>query len=237
MKKIKNKKGAAHVEMMVSFVIFIGFLIFFIIIFKPLKIFSVNTSSLDLTEAKIIDYVSSPLTISSITLNSSFVPDKTCFHVPFNLSNKVIFRDENSNTVEANKDEDYIYFNYISGNRFYRVYSSEELVEKNIADVSGCEDIDEVNYTIGVTRTDKKISENELESFFNEYSSEYSQLKKNLNLANNFNIIIRDGSEVVYKGERTKPAGIDIIAKDISIEILDSNAELKPAIMNIQTWD
>ena len=231
--KRRRKKGAIHVEMVISFVIFISFVVFLLILFNPLKKFSKSTSSLDITKAKIIDYVSTDLSISSLTLKDlTSSPD--CFYLDSFLPDKVIIKNENLEIVEATKDEDYIYFKYTG--KFYKIYSSEELEEREF-DIGDCEELAEANYIIGVTRTHEEASYSKFISLKEEYNDNYQQLKQDLGLKNDFNIIVRDSSGIIIKAEKYKPKAIEIMAEDISIQILDEEANLNPAVMNIQVWE
>ncbi len=237
MKTYKEKKAIAHIEIIISFVIFISFITFMLIIFKPLKIVSVDTASLDVAESKIIHHISGDLTLSSLILNSSFASaEGSCLYVYFSLPNKVIIKDENMNIINSNKSGNNLYLKYSIGKRFYRIYSSEELEEKNF-NTTGCYKLNESNYTIGITRNYKKIAYSKIAEMDNNYSDNYESLKKALNLINDFTFIVRDDSGVIFEGKKSKPKGINILAKDISIEILDKNASLKPAILNLQVWE
>jgi len=231
--KIKNKKGAAHVEMIISFVIFISFLAFILIVFRPFKIFSKSTSALDITETEIIDYVSVNLSVSSLKINSSVSTGKSCFFVDLARENPIIIKDENGR-IRAKRQDNKIYFE--NSGYFYKLYSSEELIENDI-NTADCENLEEGNYTLGVIKFYKKISYSELVSFNESYYNNYEQLKENLGLRNDFNMIIGNNSGILFECSRYKPSGIEIMAKETSIEILDSNADLSPAILNIQVWD
>ncbi len=232
----KGKKGVAHVEMIISFVIFISFITFMMIVFKPFKTASVDTSTLDATESGIADYLSANFSVSSLILNSSFSTAGNCIYAYFPLPEKAVVKDENAGIVNANKSGGYLYLRYSSGKRFYRIYSSEELEEKNF-DTAGCYRLNSSDYTIGVTREYKKISYSNLIKLNETYNNDYSNLKKNLSLVNDFTFVARDDSGVIFEGKKNKPQGVNIIAKDIPIEILDKNAGLNPAILNIQVWE
>lgn len=231
-----SKRSQGHVEMIISFVIFISFIIFLIIVFKPARIAAADTSALDITESKILKYFSTNLTVSSITLNSSFsTAVGSCIYTEFPLSSSIIIKSEDTSIVNAKRENDNIYFEY-NGQRFYRIYSSIELEEKNI-DISSCQKLNGGNYTIGVTKVQEKTSFSKLIKFNYSYYNDYSNLKKNLSLINDFTFVIRDSSGNIFEGNRYKPSGLNIIAKDIPIEILDSNASLTQAILNLQVWD
>lgn len=230
----KEKKGTSHIEIIISFIIFVSFVIFMMIIFNPFKAISVNTSILNVAELKIVNYASSNLTLSSMILNSSFNSNVNCIYASFPLSNELVVKDENGEIVNASRATDNIYLKY-AGERVYRIYSSEELEEKNF-DTSGCYELDESNYTIGITRNYKRISYSNLAKLNEDYNNNYEQLKQTLNLKNDFTFIVRDNSIVLFEGRRYKPRGINLIAKDIPIEILDKNATLKQAILNLLVW-
>ncbi len=230
----KEKKGTSHVEVIMSFIIFISFITFMMIIFNPFKAISANTSVLSVAESKIVNYVYSNLTVSSVILNSSFNSNAGCIYARFPSLNKIVVKDTNGEIVNANRTTDDVYLEY-AGERVYRIYSSEELEEKNFV-VSGCYKLDESNYTIGITRNYKRISYSNLVKLNEDYNNNYEQLKKNLNLTNDFTFVIREGSVVMFEGSRYKPRGINLIAKDIPIEILDKNATLNNAILNLLVW-
>lgn len=233
---IRTKKGAAHVEMMISFIIFISFVTFMMVIFKPSRIVAADTSALDITESKIIEHVSVNLTVSSLILNSNFSTNVgNCTYAKFSLPSNITIKSENMSIVDAKRDSENIYFKY-NGQRFYRVYSSEELEEKSF-DTAGCQKLNESNYTIGVTRMQKKVAYSNLIKLNESYYNDYENLKKNLSLINDFTFIVRDSSRTIFEGNKYKPKGVNIIAKDIQIEILDKNASLSRAILNLQVWD
>ncbi len=234
---IKIKKGIGHVEVIISFLIFISFVMFLLIFFNPIKSFSKNTSYLDIAEAKILEYASTDLTVSSLKLDSMPAPGMgICFYLDFSLPEKIIVKDESSVITPATRTAGEIYFEH-TWKKFYKIYSSDELEEKTI-NTAGCQKLDESNYTRGVTNVYKKAAYSNLAILNNSYNNNYDQLKKDLNLKADFNIVVKDTSgNVIFKGENYKPEAIEVMARDIPIEILDKDANLIPAIMNLQVWD
>lgn len=231
----RNKRGAGHVDVIVSFVIFTSFIIFLLIYLNPLKNLR-NITDLDITKNKILDYISVEFSVTSLTLNSSFMETAIvgdCFYFSSSLPDKIIIEDESLNAVEGIKTDGRVYFKY-TGERFYRIYSSEELEERAL-DITSCTELEESDYTLGVARVYKKVSSSKLNDFFSNYNENYGQLKKNLGLINNFNVIVETETET-FKAEKYKPE-TEIMARTLSIEILDENAGLKPAIINIRVWD
>ena len=238
--KMKRKKGATHVEMIISFVIFLSFLIFILVAFSPLKIFSKSSTNLDITKEIILESVSVNLSTFSLKINSTTYSDITegCVNADFDSSlvqGKWIMKEQGGEIVSATIENDNLYFD--KSGMFYKLHSSEELQER-AAGTSGCYNLDKENYTLGVERTYNKISLIKLNQFFIDYNSDYEQIRDNLSLRNDFNVFILNSSGVVehFKAEVNKPEGVEVQAVNIPIEILDENLTLNPYIMNIQVW-
>ncbi len=234
-----NKKGATHVEMIISFAIFISFIIFILLIFSPLKIFSRNPTSLEISKARILEEVSTNLSVFSLTINlSAYDISANCFEADFNSSlihGQLIMRDESENLINATIGTDKLYFE--NSGIFYRIYFSEEL-EERVQDTTNCEFLSDENYTLGVERIYKKVSLTKLTQFFEDYKN-YEQFRDGLGLKNNFNVFILNSSRGVidgFKAEISKPEAVEVIAAEFPIEILDENLTLTPSIMNIQVW-
>lgn len=271
-KRGKLKKGSAHIEVILSFVIFISFLVFLLIMFRPLKLFSSSSSILDVTKTKILDYVSTDLSVISLYLNISSSLGK-CIVLKEDLElpgKNIIVKDEDGNIIRGDTEggSGKVRLNY-TGKSFYRVYSSEELKERGVSPTGGCGNIDKIlsgepggrpggsmpgrggpggggggggsgDYAIGLATTSKKVALSKLNAFFNNYTQNYQVFKSSLGLTSNFNVRILNNSKQVinnFTAEIYKPSSIEIMAKDILIEILDENATITPAIMNLQVWE
>jgi len=237
----KGKKGTTHVEMIISFVIFISFLVFVLLIFSPLKIFSKSSTNLEITKNIILDYISVNLSVFSLKINSSEYASITenCLNADFDSSlihGELIMKDQAGTLINATIENNNLYFD--NSGMFYRIYSSDEFEERT-AGTAGCHQLDKENYTLGVERVYKKVSLTKLNQFFTEYNSDYEQLRNSLSLKNNFNVFVLNNSGGVISGfeaEISKPEGVEVMAVNTPIEILDKNTTLNPAIMNIQVW-
>lgn len=250
---IKEKKGLSHVEMVISFAIFISFVVFMLVFFKPLKIPSRSSTLLETTEAKILENVSTELNVFSVKITNPSVPPPTCFSLASSINKNIIVKDGNEERVNAKHDNTNVYFakSAAAAEQFYRVYYSDEFVE-SVFDASTCNALQNTDnlaqnyYVLGVTRAYKKVSLAKLKAFFDEYNdnNKYAQLKINLGLGNNFNVYVRDSKGNIiqddtnkeFKGENYKPSGVEIMAKEIPIEILNEKGEIMPAVMNIQVF-
>jgi len=250
MKKI-NKKAVSHVEMIISFVIFIGFVSFLLIVFNPLKIASPSNSYLDLTEEKILKYASVDLTVISLNVDFDSTNVQDCFYINAikNVDGNLIVKNRENVKIDSSWDKQNLKINIEKSGDFYRLYFSNEFEKEK--ELESCDSIINLNYKLGVARAYKITSDKELSKLFRQYKSNeegdnYITLKEELGLENDFNIMIRGSSgEIIasssekslqFIGERYKPTGINIRARDIPINILNSTGDIIPAIMNIQVW-
>src|SRR3989338_7005978 len=133
----KSKKGvSSHVEIMISFIIFISFVVFILMMFRPVKLFSKISTSLDMAESGILEYVSTNLSVTSLILN--FTPGVgdvpkvgDCLYFNFSVK-QVIIKDEDGNTTNSNsRGNKEIYFN-ATEKKFYKIYSEKNLVERKV---------------------------------------------------------------------------------------------------------
>lgn len=233
---IKIKKGAAHIDVIISFIIFLTFVVFILVFFNPLKKYSASTAPLDAAEAVIIKATSIDVTTVSLSLNTSstIIPGiGGCASIQLPLANPIAVIDENGDSTNADRSGNRVNFVRSFG-KFFKIYSSEELVENTIT--APCNSLTANDYTLGIQKTEKKIAYSKLLALNYSYSNDYAQLKEDLNLTNNFNVGVRIGSEYLFKTDIYKPKNVEAMARDVSIEILDENGNLIPAMMNIQTW-
>jgi len=239
---IKTKKGiSSHLEVILSFIIFISFIMFIFFMFRPLKIFPRSESNLKVVSSKIIESIETDLAIVSLGLDHTFGSADYCMKIQYNLddagSSKIIIKNKSNHMTPA-KSQGNRKFRFLGTNSsFYRLYSSDELRGNNLPD-AGCVDLAEDDYTIGLARFYKKVSEKAINQFFIDYETKYSALRADLGIESHFNILLLDGSgEVLERHEKTSPQSAEVTAKNIPIEILNETADLKAYLLNIQVWD
>ena len=245
---MENKKRASgHIEVMISFVIFIGLIVFLFIMLNPLKIFSASKSMLDTTTNKVIENVSTELTSSSVKVTSlpeGSMEDCLTISLKSKAEEELIVKNETGGEVESAKGTETLSFKYDGSNRFYRISLSENIFPTKLLVGSSCATLEPTDYQLGITRTRDIISSEKLKTFTEEYTEDYDALKTSLGLENNFNFIIFKGDGSIFevdgtkiRGQENPPGGINVLAKDVVIEILNKSADIIPAIMNIRAWE
>ena len=243
MKKLrKNKKALSHVEVMISFVIFVGFVVFLLIMLNPLKSKNLNYSYLDETEKAIIENLTTKISVFSVKLNIEIPTDSaiTYLKLPESFDGNLIMKDEANVLKQAENLEESIILEEYS-NDFNILFLSEELIETEITDKTEKMILEKGDYTLGVEKEYNMLSLSKINDLKLMYDEHYNELKKDFGLENDFNIIIKDingylGGDIEIK--RDVPLMGDVLVREIPIEILDiKNANFESVILNIQVWD
>jgi hypothetical protein len=221
------KKAISHIEIILSFVIFVGFLIVILAIFNPFKAADGSRTSLDILERGIKNYANVEVASVTIKLN---VLENGCFYFDSNLSN-IVVRDKNNNFAEGYYNDGKIYI--LGEDDFYHIYSSEEFSERTFS--GSCHEI--FDYKLGIAENYNFISNVSLINFVKEYNQEYEKLKNKIGMTNDFSFNIQEtGGDMLLSVSKTIPKNVRVIARDIPIQIVYSTGEFKTAILNIRTW-
>jgi len=246
---MRSKKAAAgHVEIIISFLIFITFVVFLLVFVNPIEKNKDKEYYLEMTEKALMEYLEVDMTLFSIGINQQALLDAlavgSCVCIDYDYPSKVIGRDENEDLVPARTIGSYICIqpDAASPKRFYKLYFSGEFTE-NPGVCTGSSDpiINEPDYTLGVINQYKKVSNQRVNALNAAYATDasYETFRTDtLKLNNYFNVEIKTtAGEVLASGKILDPKESDILAKDIPIEIIKADGEIIPAIMNIQVWD
>ena len=246
MKKMKNKRGS-HVGMIISFVIFITFIVFLYSVVKP----AINTGEdkktiLSAIETQILNNISANFTSASVQLNSQTNPHQNCITLVNFLSFSQFFTPNIILQNSLNQVEN-TYSNYGSGladimiNRkstndlFFKVYYSKEFSQLGSTTTS-CASLSD--YSIGSVTTDNYVFQKEVTRFMNYYNaSTYQQLKDYLKLPGGnefgFGFIKSDGTSISVG---TPPTSAQVFVDNVPVQYVDSNANILSGFINIKVW-
>ncbi|GBE20178.1 MAG TPA: hypothetical protein ENG87_04395 [Candidatus Pacearchaeota archaeon] len=230
--KINNKKGS-HVGVILSFVLFITFLIFIYTLIEPTIVVQKDKQYLlNYIEGEILKRVSENLTSVIVSANSS--------HVGFNCLeiNKTrlgldgldyIVKDENNIIVNSSSAGEFtrIYWP-VRSKVFFKIYYSNETFSDSIMENTLCD-----NATIRSVRTDKYVSRSKMVNLIDNYADFESSL--NLPSGNYFSYSFEytNGTKI-ETGE--KNVSTSVYAKEKPVQYLDSEANLNKGIINIRVW-
>lgn len=244
MKILKDKK-AGHVGMILSFVVFITFLVFLFSITEPVT--RVERSKQDLLhylQIELINEFEEDMTTSTIGINETTV-ESSMNCIEFDVVEGV----ENLNAVvkstnlldheRVNNNESIIIDR--EGEYFFKVYYSKEFSNTEKTDVcsgSTPEALEEgTGYNRGLVRTEEHIFESKILYMIENFESNYTEIKDTLNIApgNEFGFAFINASDDEISTPE-KNVSANIYVEQVPIQYIDSEANIKPGFLNIRVW-
>lgn len=238
-----KKRGAGHVEIVISYLLFIGFIIFIFYFFNPIKTSKLSESSLPL----VFEEISNNITIVMKTYSVKIIGNplaNVSVDLGMNLDDKEV-RVENysdaSQSFVSTKSGNRVTFNP-GGEIFVLIRVSESVRASEAMAAPGPEGFMPAlptptgDYEISYVGTREVYSEKKAEALKGEYYSNYPGLKDNLNIQNNdfaFNLTFEDGS---LGAARFVPVGIEVYSDYKRREVLRDDGSLAFADLNVKVW-
>jgi len=238
--RTKEKNAQSHIEMILSFVIFIGFLLTIFIFINPIRQNTVTTSVIDSVQEKIFANVSMPYATISLVINPP-IPSG-CFNISNNLrlSENIVVRDSTNTRTPASLSSGPGGTISIrsTGDSFYRIYSSSNFDSALVSD--GCVELPTTNYSFGVLDVGKDIFYDNLVELNNLYMTDYENLKLALAIPsdfefaayhlNNRTVLLND----TLSKHRTRPG--NVLSRDIPLKAIKNDASKIDILLNIRVW-
>ena len=239
---MKSKLGAGHVEVILSFIIFVGFLIFLFFIFNPFDL-TRDSSLVDSIFLNLEEDLFATLTEFSINLNEA---PNGCFSITnlddFNCQApaQISVRDENGERKDANFNPNTINIAHTAENKFYTIVCSEDI--ESFWSPQGCTLVPDGDYSLGIISEKTVWSMVKLEQFKNDYeTSDEEVMEKYVPVGNDFGIRLWDLEDnlqqedpLISAGE--VPEGIRVDAKTVPIDVLETNGLISKRTLTILTW-
>jgi hypothetical protein len=210
-RKSWNSRSQAHVEMMISFVIFLGALILIFLFLSPFAKTKTVDNSINEVQKIILNKISSDIGKLSVIVNSS----SDCYDVPAEYGTGFI------EAPDANPRRYNLYFNL------------------NGAGLKSCLTSTGRNFSLGVYSTENLVVYDNAVGLTNNYNSDYKELKNSLGITKDFSFSFRelDGSAINQISVlKNISQGIEVSSNDIPVRVINSSAAIKNLILNIRVW-
>ena len=240
-----NKRGT-HVGFVFSFMIFIFFLISLYVILEP-KIKSEKSKEfiLDYLENVLTKEASSKLTIAVISINSNLInptnplDKKTCVNIEHpkeDLGLNSVVKDKNNNIIDSKSSSSYLTISH-QDKTFFKIYYSKELFNEQTTAETDCNYLKkETDYSADTVKNEY-IFETKISEIKGRYETDYEGLKDDLKMPNGeFSFSLKDNNEKNIISTPEKQTTADIYVKEIPIQYVDKDANIKSGIMNIKVW-
>ncbi len=244
MEKRGNNRGS-HVGMILSFVIFITFIIFLYTILRP----AVNITGADkksimsYLEKSLIENVSANFTSASVEINNSKNPAGTCvkllnFLLTTDMSPPTLIVKNETGGIQASNQD---LFNLViiraeRNNRFFKIYYSSEFKRINVTEAA-CAVLTDKEYKMGLVKTEETIFERKLYNIIDDYRNDYERLRGELKTppGSEFGIIFTQSNGTKIEVGNT-PKSASVYAEEIPVQYIDDYANTHSGYLGIKIW-
>ena len=212
-----KKGGFGHVEAILSFVIFIGFIVFAFVFFSPFESNRTLTSSLDYAWREVAD--ASNMDLESYSVYITAVSSAVAIAIsgaPAGVNAAV--EDGNGNAVASYTDLSGVHFHKPLNNYFVRIKFGEDFVQGNpiIGTLLSVSD-----FSVSSSEIMKVLSEKKLLDLKSSYYSDYSALKTTFNLPNrvDFGFAVKL-SDIEITASREIPENVEVLSRSDRVAVV-----------------
>ena len=232
-----GKKGAAHFEMIFSFVFFVGFVFFLFMVLKPQDTSTLSGSVI----AGLYDSFEEEVhtNLSNMFLKAEYAGMKDCFVIElpgrifrYALTDSYVtdlagtYAD--SELTDASGD---LEVKNISS--FFRVAISPEFVDDKIGDCGVLDD-----YELGQPLDRRVVSYRALQNMTDRYLTDYEGLRSDLKVPAvfDFAIVAESLSDIFMEPHLGIPTSVEVMAQDYVVEVLDEDGKLSNERFTLKIW-
>jgi hypothetical protein len=242
----RGDKRGSHVGVVISFAIFVTFIIFIYAIAQPgFNKEQKEESLMAYLEKTLIENSSDYLTI--MTLNVSTNTGKECIQLDgfmnnFDFDNNLVVRNQEGDFAEsavAINKEDLRITRDDNLDKFFKVYYSENFDYVGHGSDWDCEKLSEgaAGYSLGVTKNETYVFEEKIYTLLERYDGWYDDFKDRLGIPRNFEF----GFGLVYSnGSVVETENIDlskdIYVKEVPIQYVSTQGKIESGFLKLKTW-
>ena len=228
----KEEKRGSHVEVIISFIIFVTFVVFLLSILIPTVTTNKDKENTFAdVELKVMDKVSSNLTSITVNLDNG----GNCFDIAGlignnGIENNLVVKDNSGTNVESYADGDSLEIHPASSSdTFFKIYYSKEFDE--VGTGSGCSD---VGYTLGLTKTEKYVFEKKVINLVNANHEDLEvEFKIPESIEFGYGIILSNGTIIeTDDGELST----NVYIKNTPIEYIDMDGNMQEGYLVTKVW-
>jgi hypothetical protein len=214
---LKSKHAQGHVEMILSTIFFLGFLMFILIYMNPFTVIKKDIS-IDPIRNAILNEIQSDIGILSVIVNS---PDDC-----YDLSEINLIYGDNFTEGE------------VFDRKFTIYYGS--FFDPNIVGEGSITCLSRPNrdFTFGGYIEDEIIVYEKVQNFKKSYESNYESLKNSLNIGDfEFKFKDFDNKEIAELSVKGSiPENVNVFSRENPVRVMDKNAEIHEYIFEIKVW-
>ncbi len=236
---MQDKKAASHIEMVVSFAMFALFVFFLLIYLNPIRNQNISDVLLDSVQKSMEK--NATIQLIELPLNLKIGVD-FCFSLtnPFNTtdSRNILVKDYTGKVLKFSLSGEQV--NVEKSGNFYYLYFADAIFSTQLLEAIQCTQLNISDYNYAASRTYDIFFLPRMQGIKNVYATDYNKLREDFNfpLGYDFAINVTDSAtkQGILSMSTKKPEGVEIIARDLPIEILYDDGRMVQAVMNMQVW-
>ena len=234
---LDKKKAQGHIELILSFVIFAGFIFFMLIFINPVRYLNTDYSSLDDVQEIITENSSMIYKSISLILSSNF--EGSCFSVDdLDAGESILVKDMSENVRDAKIESNKIYIEATNNERYYKLYFSSAF-NNYTGSLIGCTSLAKQNYTFGALNIQSSVLFERLIDLNNAYVGDYDGLKKGLKINKDFDFYVLDEYRVGLINDSLTAHKVfprEMFVREVPLSVVDMDAETKNVVLGIRVW-
>ena len=247
-----NKRGT-HIAVMISFAIFIAFVVFLIIFLEPqLRIQKARQSYLDYLKIALERMFIGEMIV--LTLNLTESEGRDCISLKDSVASVTAHRTDSTHLIFKNETNGILDYRF-TGNDFWvktgvsnrgilKIYYSEKLNTTYCSGtpsecgINGCTPI---SYNITMIRISNETFEPKIEEVVEWYNDDYEDLKNNLQIPPGmnfeFSFDFEDNEGNIVAASQPIPVDRDVYVQENPILYIDEWGNLKPGNLILKVWE
>ncbi len=237
-------KRGSHVEMMISFSIFILFIMtIFIIIAPSLKGKSDKTAVINSLSQKLIENSSSNITATLVKVEAGYTPPlgESCITISgggWASGESVVAREITGERTASSFSYPHISIAW-TGNRFFKIFSSNESFEAVTLDSSTCSSpLEGSNFNVKSIKTERYVFESGIKNLKTSYDSSYEDLKAYLNFPpeQDFGFVFINSNGVISVNADKNTTSKEVYSVEKPIIYVDNESVISSGILRLKVW-
>jgi len=226
-----EKKGASHVEIILSFVLFISTVTLALYIFNPLTLSSPIQSSISFVTTELTGNISLDVTTYAIKITPGA---QTSLGVEISESPSLKARVEtySGSKLPYSRSSNIISFNR-QGNDLVLIKFSEDFIEDNSISL---QQLNQSAYEIISSVTENLVSEKRAIELSNAYIKDYASLKKYLKITSDFSFSLTFSPSDKIIAEKQIPSNIPVLSDIKRKQIIRSSGNTAFADLGLKIW-
>lgn len=234
-----NKKGS-HVAVVVSFVIFITFIMFLYALTRgSFNEKEEEDSLIEYLKTKLIEETSASLrtvTVSVVGSGGACI-DLNGLATQFGIDSRVIVKNQNQITTPAVKSGDNLRINRLSsGDDFFKIYNSAQFPDAGTISASCTPLSENTGYVLGIVKNERYVFEKKVFELMYAYEN-YEILKENLKIpeSNEFGLgFIYQNKTLVEVG--AKDVTTNVYVREVPVQYISREGDIKTGFLRIMIW-